>query len=53
METIITLYKYDPRMCACHEEAVFIRYNPAQHTAPLDDTLAGQIKRAWRTWRDQ
>lgn len=51
METIITLYKYDPRFCSCDEKVVLVRYDSERQIAPMDDTLTGRIKRAWKTWR--
>lgn len=51
MQTLLKLYFYDPRMCACEEREILIRYDSARTIASLDDTLAGQIKRLWKTWR--
>lgn len=46
LRILVTLY------CSCVEREVKFWYDPARKI-PLDDTLMGQIKRAWRIWRER
>jgi hypothetical protein len=45
MNTLITLYKYDRRLCSCQEEVIIIRYDSARTVARIDESLWGRIKR--------
>ena len=53
MQTLLRLYAYDPRICACEERIIYIRYDPTRTIAPLDESFFGQIKRWWTVRRER
>lgn len=51
MQTILKLYFYDPRCCACQERELLIRYDSERVVPSLNESLWGRIKHAWKARR--